>query len=146
MKHVSLNNNDNHIHRDLIEGIVRTVQQTIHGKCDIYLFGSQSSDSVNDNSDIDIALRTVELISLEILWSLRNQLESLCSRDIDLVDLNTCSTVMRMQVVSKGKRIFSVNESESECFENYVFSSYARLNEERAEILKDIEDKGSVYG
>lgn len=143
MKQLSSNT---HIPEALIDQIVRTIQQTVTGKCDIYLFGSQSSDSSNDSSDIDIALRTVELTTPEILWSLRNQLESVCGRDVDLVDLNACSTVMRMQVVSKGNRIFSVNELESERFEDYVFSSYARLNEERAEILRDIEGRGSVYG
>ena len=138
--------NSTHISKALLDDIVHTIQQAVPGNCDIYLFGSQSSSSSNDSSDIDIALRSVKLTTPAALWSLRNQLESLCSRDIDLVDLNACSTVMRMQVVSKGTRIFSVNEPESERFEDYVFSSYARLNEERAEILKDIADRGSIYG
>ena len=30
--------------------------------------------------------------------------------------------------------------------EAYVYSSYARLNEERREILKDVHERGLVYG
>ncbi len=31
-------------------------------------------------------------------------------------------------------------------FETYVFSSYARLNEERREILETVQQRGRVYG
>ncbi len=68
------------------------------------------------------------------------------SRDVDLIDLNQASTVMRMQVISKGQRIYCSNEQSCEMFEDFVFSDYARLNEERAGILEDIGQRGAVYG
>ncbi len=53
---------------------------------------------------------------------------------------------MRMQVISKGQRIYCSNEQSCEMFEDFVFSDYARLNEERAGILEDIGQRGAVYG
>ena len=64
---------------------------------------------------------------------------------MDLVDLKQAPTVFQFQVVSTGQRIYAKNINDCDSFENFVYKSYAKLNEERAEILKDIQKRGSVY-
>jgi hypothetical protein len=65
---------------------------------------------------------------------------------VDLVDLRAASTVLQMQVVSSGELLFEGNALERQRFEMLVFSSYARLNEERKAILQRIREEGRVYG
>jgi hypothetical protein len=62
------------------------------------------------------------------------------------VDLRTASTVMRMQVISTGICLDAPDDQTRREFEMYAYSDYARLNEERREILKRISESGLVYG
>ena len=52
---------------------------------------------------------------------------------------------MRMQVVSRGHPIFDGSPGERRRFETYVFSSYARLNEERRALLDQIRRDGVIH-
>ena len=53
---------------------------------------------------------------------------------------------MRMQVLSTGSCLDAPDEPAHREFEMYAYSDYARLNEERREILKSISASGLVYG
>ena len=112
----------------------------------IYLFGSRSLGSQHADSDIDLALLSKHKLPETTTWALAQTLAVKYSRDVDLIDLHQASTVMRMQVISKGQRIYCSKEQSCERFEDFVFSDYARLNEERAGILEDIGQRGAVYG
>jgi len=68
------------------------------------------------------------------------------SRDVDLIALAQASTVMQAQIVSTGQCILDAQPEKRGSFEDRIYSSYALLNEERLEILKDIEMRGTVYG
>jgi len=65
---------------------------------------------------------------------------------VDLIDLSNASTAMRIQIVANGERLYAKNKNEAAIFEDFVYSDYARLNEERAGILQDISSRGTVYG
>ncbi|CAN5730634.1 hypothetical protein BH20ACT11_BH20ACT11_16830 [soil metagenome] len=80
------------------------------------------------------------------LWCAAQELASRAGRDVDVVDLARASTVMRAQVVHEGERLYCADGTACDTFEDYVYSSYARLNEERREILRDILSRGRVYG
>ena len=79
-------------------------------------------------------------------WDIAQQLAASLGRDVDLIDIHQASTVMQKEIVSTGQRIIYQDVDVVEIFENYVFSSYARLNEERRAILDDIRSRGSIYG
>ena len=53
---------------------------------------------------------------------------------------------MRMQVLSAGTCLDAPDEPAHREFEMYAYSDYARLNEERREIVKGITERGVVYG
>lgn len=74
------------------------------------------------------------------------ELADIFNREVDLINLNTSSTVFKAQVVGTGKRIYCTDETKRMYFEMRVLKSYAMLNEEREVILKKIKERGTVYG
>jgi hypothetical protein len=79
-------------------------------------------------------------------FDLAAELARIVSRDVDVADLRSADSVFRAQVISTGERLFATDERASGIFEDFVYADYARLNEERKYILRDIRDRGSVYG
>ena len=128
------------------DGMVRMIRANLQNVDAIYLFGSESAGEQHAHSDIDLAVMSNATLLPMRLWEVSQELASRAARDVDLVDLREASTVMRMQVISTGERLFCANEQRCEVFEDFVFSAYARLNEERAAILQDIRGRGSIYG
>lgn len=126
--------------------IVSFLTERIPDLIAIYLFGSSVQGTPGLESDIDLAILPVQPLNPLERWNLAQDLANLLKREVDLVDLRKASTVMRMQVVSSGQYLYESNRQERDRFENYVFSSYARLNEERKEIIKKVQEQGTIYG
>lgn len=129
--------------------IGRLVQQTRERLPDvvaIYRFGTADTSDQRPDSDLDLAVLPAHPLDSVFRWELAQELATLAHRDVDLVDLLSASTVMRAQVIARGERLFCGDERACATFEDYAFSAYARLNEERREILKDIVERGTVYG
>ncbi|MBS3874105.1 MAG: nucleotidyltransferase domain-containing protein [Dethiobacter sp.] len=103
----------------------------------VYLFGSQSSGTARQDSDIDIAYVADKHLSPYERFTLAGQLASLLHVDVDLVDLNVASTVLQMQIVSQGSIIYCTEELFRQLFAMRVYKMYARLNEERAAIMQN---------
>ena len=121
------------------------VHKAVPGLIALYRFGSQAKGTARPASDIDLAILSRDPIPNLRRFELAQELAIRLHRDVDLVDLRTASTVMRMQVISTGECLFTVNDRLQGEFEDLVYSTYARLNEERREILNDIRARGSVY-
>lgn len=112
----------------------------------VYLFGSRGTEYEREASDVDLAVYAGKPLRAAELWYAAQELASEIGRDVDVVDLASASTVMRAQVVHTGERLYCDDPVACETFEDYVYSSYARLNEERRSILEDVLRRGSVYG
>jgi len=126
----------------MIEGIRSEIPDVVA----IYLFGSAAAGELRADSDIDLAVLPSTLLSAAHLWSLAQTLAVSAGRDVDLINLQSASTVMRAQVISTGKRLYCANQSLCSEFEGRVYADYARLNEERQHILDDIRERGRIYG
>ena len=126
--------------------IVSFLTERIPDLIAIYLFGSSVQGTPGLESDIDLAILPVQPLNPLERWNLAQDLANLLKREVDLVDLRKASTVMRMQVISSGQYLYESNRQERDRFEDYVFSSYARLNEERKEIVKKVQERGTIYG
>jgi hypothetical protein len=74
------------------------------------------------------------------------ELAEILGREVDLLDLQSALTVLRIQAIDKGRRLFGAGRAALEEFEDRVFADYAQLNEERAAILADIRKRGTVCG
>ena len=126
----------------LVEGIRSAIPDVVA----IYLFGSAASGELRPDSDIDLAVLLATPLTASHLWSLAQSLAVSAERDVDLIDLQSASTVMRAQVISTGKRLYCANEPLCGEFEDRVYSEYVHLNEERRHILNDIRERGRIYG
>ena len=79
-------------------------------------------------------------------WKLQEELATLVHTHVDLVDLRLASTVMRVQVLRDAVLVVDASPTERQMFEVFALSAYARLNDERREILNDVAERGRVYG
>lgn len=127
--------------------IMTAVREALPGLRALYLFGSQAKGESRPGSDIDIAVMTYPPLAPMQRLDLAAELGVRMGCDVDVIDLATASTVLRSQVVSTGRRLYCTTQdlADIESFETFVYSDYARLNEERAGILKDIHARGSVH-
>jgi predicted nucleotidyltransferase len=126
--------------------IVQHLLDAIPDVIAVYRFGSTARGQARPESDIDVAVLAGSPIQPERRFEIEQALANRLHRDVDLVDLQAASTVMRMQVLSTGHCLESRNDLARRAFEMYAYSDYARLNEERREIIKEIKARGSVYG
>jgi uncharacterized protein len=125
---------------------IRLLESRLPGLLAIYLFGSYATEFERPESDIDLAVLTDKQLEPVTLWNVAQILSAELERDTDLLDLRSVSTVMRLQVVAYGERIYCTDKLAADLFEVMTYSSYAKLNEERKDILADIHERGSVYG
>lgn len=122
------------------------IRKAVPGLIALYQFGSQAKGTARPASDIDLAILSREPMPNLRRFELAQELATQLHCDVDLVDLRTASAVMKMQVLSTGACLDSQDESARREFEMYAYSDYARLNEERREIVKGITKRGLVYG
>jgi predicted nucleotidyltransferase len=114
----------------------------------VYLFGTFATAMERPDSDLDIALllppaeaRKEKSLAFS---ACRDELESLTKRSVDLINLREINTVFRNEIINEGRLIYVADEAQKDIFEMNVLSAYQKLNEERAEILKEIEASGRV--
>src|SRR5688572_13194007 len=110
--------------------LIEFTQQTIPDLIALYRFGSQAKGRARPESDVDLAVLARHPIPALRRFELAQELAAQLHRDVDLVDLRSISTVMRMQVISTGECLASRDEAARREFEMYTYSDYARLNEE----------------
>lgn len=126
--------------------LIQCLRQSVSGLIALYRFGSQATGTARPDSDMDLAVLARDPIPALRRFELAQELALQFHQDVDLVDLRSVSTVMRMQVLSTGLCLDASDERARREFEMYVFSDYARLNEERREILTRMAKHGLAYG
>lgn len=125
---------------------INILQKRIPGLEAVYLFGSQVTGNIRTDSDIDIAFLTYEDIDNVERWKIQEEIAIEFKQDVDLVDLRKASEVMQFQVVTYGEVIYSSNESKVNEFQARVAWLYLDLCENRAPIIANIKESGSIYG
>lgn len=101
----------------------------------LYLFGSQASGDARPDSDWDIAFLADGDLDNVSRWHIAEELAAELGQDVDLVDLKEASTVLKMQIVQKGRLLFG-EPLEADLFEASTMTQYVHLQESRADILK----------
>ncbi|USK41845.1 nucleotidyltransferase domain-containing protein (plasmid) [Cytobacillus firmus] len=110
------------------------------------LFGSTVSGNSHKESDIDIAyLSSTKKADKNEIFMVAQELAAKLNKDVDLIDINQASTVFQAQIVQSGTTIYCTNEQKLEEFEMKVLKMYSKLNEERSEILRKIDESGTIY-
>lgn len=118
-----------------LQKIVDFLKQALPDIQLIYLFGSRVDGSHKSSSDWDIAILGQQKWDNVQRWELAQEFSSLLNADVDLVDLLSASTVLNMQVASKG-RLLSGDINIKDVYETKVYSMYGRLQESRQNIIE----------
>lgn len=126
--------------------LIKFIRNAIPDFMALYRFGSQAKGRTRPDSDMDLAVLTRAPIPALRRFELAQELAAQLRCDVDLLDLRSTSTVMRLQVISTGECLAAPDDAARREFEMYTYSDYARLNEERRDILQRIRSSGLVYG
>src|SRR6185437_9681439 len=86
--------------------ILEIIKQKIPGLQAVYLFGSTGTSYETSESDLDIAILASTCLAPLQKWHLSQEIALLIKRNVDIVDLKEASTVLRMEIISTGKRIY----------------------------------------
>jgi uncharacterized protein len=131
-------------------GIFQRIQDFLIDKLNpsyIIVFGSYAKNSNHKESDIDIAFYSHEPSPTTYeVFIIAQELADLLKIEVDLVNLTTASTVFKAQIYTTGKVIYSNDDLLIKNHQMTSLSMYAKLNEERADIIKNISESGSIYG
>lgn len=114
----------------------------------IYLFGSASRNELREDSDIDLGFLTDYNIHIDEYskFMKAQELANIFKRDVDLVHVNSASSVFKIQITYNGKLIYCNDDTKRMFFEMRALKEYVMLNEERKEIIDNIKESGTVYG
>jgi predicted nucleotidyltransferase len=111
----------------------------------IILFGSAAKGSLTPDSDIDIGFLSDKNIEPYELFMIAQGLAGKLGKDVDLINLETASTVFKTQVIAKGKVILDNDSNRRRIFQMNSFKEYATLNEQRQCILDKLGQRGSIF-
>ena len=104
----------------------------------IYLFGSYAEGKERPDSDLDLAFLSSKEIDDYQRFLTAQKLASKLNIEVDLIDLKKASTVFKAQII-QGKLLYAEDKKQKQEFEMLTLKKYARLNEERKEIIDKIE-------
>ncbi|MCL6510849.1 MAG: nucleotidyltransferase domain-containing protein [Anaerolineae bacterium] len=130
---------------DLVEIILRDFPSAQA----IYLFGSHARGEQRRESDVDLAV-LLPVDAARAAGDLRLSdtalaLSRRARRDVDLVNLRLVSTVFQNQIVHTGTLLYCGDERARQEFEMLTLSSYIKLSEERADILRQFSETRRAY-
>lgn len=111
----------------------------------VYAFGSRAEGRARADSDLDLAvLGRAPLASLP-RFELQRELSARLGLDVDFVDLQAANSVLRLEVVTRGQRLFCRDASRALDFEARVLGDYAALMDATRALRADIVLRGRVY-
>lgn len=130
----------------VLRGLVQRLRKALPDLVAIWHFGSFGTPAQRPGSDIDLGLYGREPFDPVLLFDLAGELATWAHRDVDLVDLICCSTVMRAQIVATGRIVHCADRYLCDVFAMRAYSQYAYLNEARRGIVGDMHVRGAAHG
>lgn len=125
--------------------IVQTLQDRLPHLLAVYAFGSRIQGTSGPDSDLDLAVLVAGYADPWELFDLASRLADLVGCEVDLLDLRAASTVMQYQVITTGERWWA-KDVQAGIYEAAILSEKTALDEARAGLLADIQQRGVVYG
>lgn len=125
--------------------IIQTLQTRLPHLLAIYAFGSRIAGTARPDSDLDLAVLVAGYAEPLALFDLAGELADVAGCAVDLLDLRAASTVMQHQILTTGERWWAL-DAQAALFEAAMLSEKTALDSARAELLADIQQRGTVYG
>jgi uncharacterized protein len=130
-----------------ISDMVKKLKETLTMHSDIvlvFLFGSFVRGDITSFSDLDIAIYFTGTVDFYRINDLREDISEMLGIEVDIVVLNTASSVIKMQVLKKGTLLINKDQrAYNEIFVNTV-KEYDDLKRTRKEIEEKIL-RGRIY-
>lgn len=123
--------------------LVKLLREGWPGIQAVYLFGSVAKGEEHPDSDLDVA--GLGPNGRQHCMDLQLALSMEVGQEVDLVDLRSAPTILQKEVISGGHLLWADNRVEVEFFELYVWASYQKLSDERAQILAAGKQSGRFY-
>ncbi|MBK9572730.1 MAG: nucleotidyltransferase domain-containing protein [Rhodoferax sp.] len=125
--------------------VVSAIRARFPNAMAIYAFGSQVQGTAGPQSDWDLAVLVAGYAEPLVLWDVSGSLADVLGGPVDLLDLRGASTVMQYQVITTGKRLWSVG-LQANLFETFMLSEKTALDEARAPLMADIQRTATIHG
>lgn len=125
--------------------IVRAIMAAFPECLAVYAFGSRITGHADERSDLDLAVLQPGYADPIQLWNLSEVLVSVAGCEVDLIDMRAASTIMQHQILTTGIRLMAIQPA-ADLFECFVLSEKTALDEARAGLLRDIGNRGKIYG
>lgn len=127
-----------------IEDLASRLGSALRGQPEVrlaFLFGSSVTKGLASANDIDVAVAFAHSVSLLEQCELGARLEEIAGREVDLVDLDEASTLLRWEVVRNGVVLWARDQRELADFRARVPLEYFDLHpflEREAEGLRKV--------
>ena len=122
--------------------ILAAVREALPGVRRVYLFGSRAVGEEWPDSDLDLAVVLDGPADSVSLWMAGEDIASRLDVDVDLIDLLKADTVLKHQIVTKGRRLFAADPMDAERYEIFILNDMMDLNVIRAPLIADIKRRG----
>ena len=130
---------------DLLEQARTRILAAIPDAVAVYAFGSAVTDSRGPDSDLDLAVLGRRPLPAKALYDLARSLEADLGLDVDLVDLMTAPTVLRYEVITRGRRLHCAEKDVAVEFEGRSLAEHGRFLEDFAPLFDKIRETGRAY-
>ena len=130
------------------ESLITLLQQRLPCLLAVYAFGSRIENqglSARSDSDLDLAVLLEGYGDPMTLFNLSGSLADIAGCTVDLLDIRAASTVMQYQILTLGTAWWR-KDVRAGLFEAAMLSEKMALNEARAGLIHDVEQRGHVYG
>ena len=129
-----------------MESLIATFFADRPGVAAVYLFGSLAAGTATPESDVDIGVLYQRGLEPDFHIQMDEQIElaSCLSRDVDLINLNQASPILRMQVLKKGRLVLNRDPKLVNLFFVNTLNEYFDLKQSRKPIEEAIS-RSSIY-
>lgn len=131
--------------KEIIEKIKQKILEEIDCEA-IVLFGSYSRETARAESDIDIAFKSKTILSKKDIFQLKQELEDISGKDVDLINLDNIGDIFRYEILINGKTLYCKDELKFELYKLDMYREFLDLNESIRPILERVKKGGTIYG
>lgn len=125
--------------------LLQQIQAHLPNVLAFYAFGSRIQGVSTPDSDLDLAVLVAGYADSCLLFNLASILADTAGCSVDLLDFRAASTVMQYQIITTGVRYWQ-KDSQAALFEAAILSEKTALDTARRGLIKDIQQRGNVYG
>lgn len=129
----------------IFEAARTTILRAVPDVLAVYAYGSIARGDSHPNSDLDIGVVLPPGRKLDNILGLLADVREAVGRDVDIADLRRSGNVLRKEILTEGKLLYTANAAITLAWEAEALSEYAAHRIEIRDILKQFAADGVGY-